>query len=83
MMTIRPFDYADADYEAFAAVERSIWPGYPDTVEEWRHRDGIREPGVLFCRYLAEVDGAGLARCLAGVGVWGRRCSVHRVLIRV
>ncbi len=65
MMTIRPFEYTDADYEAFAAMERSIWPGYPDTVEEWKHRDGSREPGAMFCRFLAEVDGVvvGAGQC--------------------
>ncbi|NIV39372.1 MAG: GNAT family N-acetyltransferase [Anaerolineae bacterium] len=84
MMTIRPFEYTDADYEAFAAMERSIWPGYPDTVEEWKHRDGGREPGALFCRFLAEVGGVvvGAGQCCEPwrsrePGKYQVRCDVH------
>ena len=57
MTTIRPFEYTDADYGALATMQRSIWSGYPNTVQEWKHRDGSREPGALFSRFLAEVDG--------------------------
>ena len=84
MMTIRPFEYTDADYEAFAAMERAIWPGYPDTVEEWRHRDGTRDTGVLFCRYLVEVDGTVVGSGLCCDTWWSKMpgkyyvsCDVH------
>ena len=84
MMTIRPFEFTDADYEAFAAMERSIWSGYPDTVEEWKHRDGSGEPGTLFSRFLAEVDGVvvGAGLCCEpwrskGPGKYHVSCDVH------
>jgi len=84
VMTIRPFEYTDADYKAFAAVERAIWPGYPDTVEEWMHRDGTREAGALFCRFLVEVDGSVVGSGLCCETWWSKMpgkyhvsCDVH------
>jgi len=84
MMIIRLFEYTDADYEALAAMQRMIWPGYPDSVQEWKHRDGSHEPGALFSRFLAEVDGvvvgAGLCcepwRCREP-GKYQVSCDVH------
>jgi GNAT superfamily N-acetyltransferase len=84
MITIRPFEYTDADYGALAAMQRSIWSGYPDTVQEWKHSDGSREPGALFSRFLAEVDGlvVGVGLCCEpwrsrGPGKYQVNCDVH------
>ena len=84
MMAIRPFEYTDADYEAFAAMERLIWPGYPGTVKEWKHQDGGRESGALFCRFLAEAGGVvvGAGQCCEPwrsrePGKYQVRCDVH------
>ena len=84
MITIRPFEYTGADYEALAAMQRSVWPGYPDTVQEWKHWDSSRESGTLFRRFLAEVDGvvvgAGLCRepwRSRAPGKYHVSCDVH------
>jgi GNAT superfamily N-acetyltransferase len=83
-MTIRPFEYTAADYEAFAAVKQAVWPEYPDTVGELRHQDETLEPGVLFCRFLVEVDGRVVGSGLYCEPWWSKRpgkycvrCNVH------
>ena len=84
MVTIRPFEFTGADYEAFAAMQRSVWPGYPDTVQEWKHWDSSRGSGTLFRRYLAEVDGVvvGAGLCCEpwrsrAPGKYRVSCDVH------
>lgn len=57
MFNIRPFEATDADYEAFAVLESAIWPEFPDTVEEWKHRDTTRDSQYLFRRFLVEKEG--------------------------
>lgn len=84
MLTIRPFEYSDADYEALAAMQRPIWPGYPDTVQEWKHWDSRHEAGTLFRRFLAKVDGVvvGAGLCCepwrsSAPGKYRVSCDVH------
>jgi mycothiol synthase len=69
-LTIRPFEFTDADYEAAAAVERAAWPDHPDTVEEWKHRDQTRDPQYLFRRYVVEVGGGMVASAIYCVPWW-------------
>jgi mycothiol synthase len=57
MITIRPFAYTDADYEAAVRIVSAVYPDQGDTVEEWRHGDRTRDPQFLFARYLVELDG--------------------------
>lgn len=55
--TVRPFQESEADYGALTALQNAVWPDFPSTVEEWRHRDETRDPRYLFCRFVAEVQG--------------------------
>ena len=58
MVTIRPFETTDADYEAFAVLQRSVWPELPCTVDEWKYNDRARDSKYLFRRFVAERNGA-------------------------
>ena len=84
MMALRPFEFTCADYEAFAAMQRSVWPGYPETVQEWKHWDSSRGSGTLFRRFLAEMDGVvvGAGLCCepwrsSAPGKYHVSCDVH------
>ncbi len=57
MFTIRPFKEEDSEYEAVIVVENAVWPDYPGTIEEWKHRDNTRDPKYLFRRLVIEVEG--------------------------
>ncbi len=61
MFTIRPFQKTDSDYRAVMAVENTVWPDFPQTIEEWKHRDETRDPQYLFRRFVAEVEGQTVA----------------------
>ena len=52
---IRPF--ADEDYEALVAVGNRVFPEYPETVPEIRHRDERRDPSCRFRRFVADRFG--------------------------
>jgi GNAT superfamily N-acetyltransferase len=57
MITIRPFAYTDADYEATIRISNAVYPDQPETVGELRHSDQTRDPKFDFGRYLVELDG--------------------------
>lgn len=57
MFTIRPFQKTDSDYRGVMAVENTVWPDFPRTVEEWKHRDATRDPQYLFRRFVVEAQG--------------------------
>ncbi len=54
-ITIRQF--TPDDYETVVAIANAVFPGYNDTVEEWRHSDAHRDPKCKHGRWVAE-DGA-------------------------
>ena len=54
MFTIRPFEQKDSEYEAVVSLENAVWPDYPGTIEEWKHRDNSRDPRYLFQRLVIE-----------------------------
>lgn len=33
MLTMREFDYSDADYEAMISIVNAIWPDEPSSIE--------------------------------------------------
>jgi GNAT superfamily N-acetyltransferase len=55
--TIRPFQRIEAEYLAIVALENAVWPDFPQTVEEWRHRDETRDSQYLYERFVVEVKG--------------------------
>ncbi len=61
MVTIRPFEATDADYEAFSLLQETVWPELPRTVDEWKYNDRARDPKYLFRRFVAERNGTMVA----------------------
>lgn len=57
-LTIRNFDYSDADYAAAVEVGNLVYYEYPDTAEEWRHSDANRPGHLKHRRWVAALDGA-------------------------
>jgi len=56
-MTIRPFDFSDADYEVRAAIGNAAYPDYKDTVEELKFDDSTEDPKLKIARFFAEIEG--------------------------
>lgn len=61
MLTIRLFDYSDADYEALVAIDNAAFTAYELGANEWRHQDEARKPDRFFQRDLIERQGRAVA----------------------
>jgi mycothiol synthase len=83
MFIIRPFKETDADYEALAALEYAVWPEFPDTVEEWKHRDRTRDPQYLFQRLFVELDGEVVAVGEYLEPWWSMKPGKYRISVNV
>jgi mycothiol synthase len=83
MTTIRPFETTDKDYKAFALLQQAVWPEYPDTVDEWKHRDESRDPKYLFRRFVAERGGEMVASGLHCEPWWSMRPGKYWISIDV
>jgi GNAT superfamily N-acetyltransferase len=83
MITIRPFEPTDADYEAFAALVWAVWPEYRDTVEELRHRDETRDRELFFERFLVESEDSIVASGLCCEPWWSVQPGKYYVAIEV
>jgi GNAT superfamily N-acetyltransferase len=81
--TIRPFEYADAEYRALLAISQAVYPEYVDTVEEWRHQDETWDPKYLFQRYLALQDGRIVASGLLCEPWWAYKPDKYHLSILV
>jgi GNAT superfamily N-acetyltransferase len=57
MLTIRPFEPTEADYQAMEALDRAMFPQYPRAAEEWRYYDQARNPKYFYHRDMIEFDG--------------------------
>jgi len=57
VLTLRPFDRSDSDYEAIVEIWNAHFPDLPSTVEEQKYADSVREPDRLWGRVVAEEDG--------------------------
>lgn len=56
-MTIRPFDFSEADYAARVAIGNAVYPDYTDTIDELKFGDSNKDPKLKIARFFAEVDG--------------------------
>jgi GNAT superfamily N-acetyltransferase len=83
MITIRPFEPADAEYEAFVALQLAVWPEYRDTVDEWKHRDRTRDASVFFERYVVERQGELVASGLCCEPWWSLKPGKYYVNVDV
>jgi GNAT superfamily N-acetyltransferase len=54
-LSIRDFDYSDADYAAAVVVGNLVYDEYPDTVDDWKHSDAKRPAHLKHRRWLALI----------------------------
>ena len=70
MITIRPFEQNDEDYRQAVDITNSVWPDYPDTVEEWKEGDEKRSKLLKVGRFFAELDGQKVGFANYGQSLW-------------
>lgn len=70
MYTIQPFEPTDVDFEAWVALQNTVWPDKLTTVEEFRHRESTRDPKYLVKRFLVTVESRVVAACLCCEPWW-------------
>ena len=69
-MTIRPFNYSDADYQALVEVSNAIWPDRPSVPEGTKEHDKRRDPKYYFQRLVVESGGKMVASANYGESDW-------------
>ena len=57
MITIRPFEMKDEDYQLAVEVNNAVWVEYPETIDEWKISDENRSRATKWGRFFAEIDG--------------------------
>ena len=70
MITIRPFENNDRDYQQAVDIMNTVWPEYPDTVEEWKESDEKRSKLVKRGRFFAEIDETPVGFANYGQSLW-------------
>jgi len=69
-MTIRPFNYSDADYQEICDVWNAVWPDRPGVPQAIKESDKRRDPKYYFQRLVVE-DGEGIvASAIYGESDW-------------
>ncbi len=66
MLTFRPFDHSDADFETIVALWNAHFPNFPASVEEMKYRESVREPDQFWGRVMVEEDGETIAMAFYG-----------------
>ncbi|MBE2220887.1 MAG: GNAT family N-acetyltransferase, partial [Anaerolineae bacterium] len=61
MITIRPFDYSDADYKRAVAINAAVFNDSLDMIGEWQHDDQVRSKEYPFYRDMVLRDGFEIA----------------------
>jgi mycothiol synthase len=69
-MQIRPF--STHDYDSIAELSSLVTPEHPVTAQMLSHYDAMREPDLLFSRWVAEENGK-----LTGVGVYSQYEDIY------
>ena len=70
MMTIRPFNQTDADYQALCDVSNAVWPDRPSVPEGTKEQDKRRDPKYYLQRLVVESGGEMIASALYGESEW-------------
>lgn len=69
-MHVQPFDKNDANYQALADLENSVWTEFHTSAELLKHRDSTRDPQYLYDRHKIEADGQMIAYVSYGHTSW-------------
>ena len=83
MITIRPFDDSDRDYEASVAIWNALWPDEPTSVEGMRYSNQTRSRKHFFQRIMAELEGKIVATAIYCEPEWVDEPGMYDVQIRV
>lgn len=83
MLTIRPFNYTEADYAAALAIQNAVWPDEPETVDEWQYRDRTHNPTYFQQRFMVEIAGRPVAHARAMETHWSYRPGKYGIWITV
>ncbi|MEZ4860603.1 MAG: GNAT family N-acetyltransferase [Caldilineaceae bacterium] len=83
MLTIRPFQSTDDDYNAVVAIQNAVWPDQPETVAWWRYRDQIRNRQYFYHSLLVEADGQIVASGYCMETPWSYRPGKYALGITV
>lgn len=71
MITIRPFDYTDADYATMVRISAANWPQVSDmTIDSARHDDETRDKTKFHNRFILAWNGAPAAYGYIGDRYW-------------
>lgn len=57
MLLIRPFNRVEEEYIWVVDLFNTVWPDKQETVEEWKHFEKARKPGLLYREAVAELNG--------------------------
>lgn len=80
---IRPFTFTLAEYNAIAAIHNAAWQATGPSGENRQRHDAGRNPGFLFQRLLAEVDGQIVAHAAYGEDAWNHTPGKYFIEIAV
>jgi len=83
MVTIRPFDESDEDYQTVVDIVNALWPEYPISVEQMKHWDASREKKYRFTRIMGELDGKVVASGVYGESSWTHVPGKYFVAVNV
>ena len=70
MITIRPFEMKDKDYQLAVNIGNAVWTEYPETLEEWKESDEKQSKAVKWGRYFAELDGQTVGFAYYNQSLW-------------
>jgi GNAT superfamily N-acetyltransferase len=70
MMTTRPFNYSDDDYQALVDISNAVWPDRPSVPQGTKEHDKRRNPKYYFQRLVVESDGVMIASAIYGESEW-------------
>jgi len=86
MFKIRPFEATDAEYTRVVEIHNACWPDDPNTVENMKHSDKMRNPKYLHQRWmieLADTSGKVIGECWAAESAWSYEAGKYNVGFRV
>jgi GNAT superfamily N-acetyltransferase len=70
MLSIRPFDWSDEDYQSLIDINNAIFPDELDLPELLKHRDNARDQNYMLDRVVAEMDGRPVGTASFGQSMW-------------
>lgn len=82
-ITIRPFDYSEADYAHLTRIKHAVWPEFPLTTDQYQQIDHQRDGEYNFVRLVLEINGLPAALATFGDSEPARRLGKFNIHIEV